>query len=266
MATHHAEIGVYGGSGFYSLIENPHEVWIETPYGAAADKIALGEIAGRKVAFLPRHGKDHRYPPQSINYRANAWAFKELGITRIIGPTACGSLQPHVKPGSMVVADQIVDRTSGRKDTFYDGPVTTHISFADPYCPQLRASAIDALRALGIETHERGTIVVIQGPRFSTRAESKWFSSLGWEVINMTNYPESYLARELEMCYANISLITDYDVGLEGVEGIKPVSHADVMDVFARNNERVKAGIFKIIENMPADRTCTCGSALTGAR
>jgi 5'-methylthioadenosine phosphorylase len=261
-----AEIGVYGGSGFYSLMENPKEVWVETPYGMPSDKIALGEIAGRKVAFLPRHGKDHRYPPQSINYRANAWAFKELGITRIIGPTACGSLQPHVKPGSMVVADQIVDRTSGRKDTFFDGPVTTHVSFADPYCSQLRPIAVDALRGLGIDTHASGTIVVIQGPRFSTRAESKWFSGLGWEVINMTNYPESYLARELEMCYVNISLITDYDVGLEGQTGVKPVSHAEVIEVFASNNERVKQGIFKIIEALPAERTCSCGSALTGAR
>jgi 5'-methylthioadenosine phosphorylase len=261
-----AEIGVYGGSGFYSLIENPREVWVETPYGAPSDKIALGEIAGRNVAFLPRHGRDHRFPPQAINYRANAWAFKELGITRIIGPTACGSLQTHVRPGDMVVADQVVDRTTGRRDTFYDGPLTTHISFADPYCPQMRPIAIDALRTLGITTHDHGTIVVIQGPRFSTRAESKWFSGLGWEVINMTNYPECYLARELEMCYANISLITDYDVGLEGQAGIAPVSHAEVMKVFAGNNERVKQAIFRIVENMPAERTCSCGSALQGAR
>jgi 5'-methylthioadenosine phosphorylase len=266
MATESAEIGVYGGSGFYSLMDNPREVWVETPYGAPSDKIALGEIAGRKVAFLPRHGKDHRFPPQAINYRANAWAFKELGVTRILGPTACGSLQARVKPGSMVVADQIVDRTSGRKDTFFDGPLTTHVSFADPYCPQLRPIAVAALQGLGIETHATGTIVVIQGPRFSTRAESKWFSSLGWEVINMTNYPECYLARELEMCYANISLITDYDVGLEGQDGIKPVSHADVMQVFASNNERVKQGIFRIVETMPTERTCSCGTALTGAR
>ena len=266
MATDSAEIGVYGGSGFYSLMENTREIWVETPYGAPSDKIALGEIGGRKVAFLPRHGKDHRFPPQSINYRANAWAFKELGVTRIIGPTACGSLQAHVKPGSMVVADQIVDRTTGRKDTFYDGPITTHVSFADPYCAQMRPIAIQALRGLQIETHETGTIVVIQGPRFSTRSESKWFSSLGWEVINMTNYPESYLARELEMCYVNISLITDYDVGLEGQGGIEPVTHAAVMEVFASNNERVRQGIYKIIESMPKERTCTCGSALAGAR
>lgn len=261
-----AEIGVYGGSGFYSLLENPREVWVETPYGLPSDKIALGEIAGRSVAFLPRHGRDHRYPPHLINYRANAWAFKALGITRIIGPTASGSLQPRVKPGSMVVADQLVDRTTSRKDTFFDGPVVTHVGFADPYCPQLRPVAVAALRELGIETHDGGTIVVINGPRFSTRAESKWFGGLGWEVINMTNYPESYLARELEMCYVNISLITDYDVGLEGQADIPPVSHADVMAFFKQNNDRVKDGIFRMIDAMPRERTCNCGSALSGAR
>jgi 5'-methylthioadenosine phosphorylase len=261
-----AEIGVFGGSGFYSLLEGAYEITVETPYGPASDRIALGEIAGRRVAFLPRHGKDHRYPPQSINYRANLWAMRDLGVTRIIGPTACGSLKADVKPGDMVVADQLVDRTTGRKDTFYDGPITTHISFADPYCPQMRPIAVSVLRQLGITTHEHGTIVVIQGPRFSTRAESRWFSAAGWEVINMTQYPEVYLARELEICYVNISLITDYDVGLEGQAGLHPVSHEEVMRVFAGNNERVKAAIGTIIANLPDERTCGCASALTGAR
>jgi 5'-methylthioadenosine phosphorylase len=258
-----AEIGVFGGSGFYSLIENAREVWVETPYGAPSDRVALGEIAGRTVAFLPRHGRDHRYPPHAINYRANLWAMKELGVTRIVAPTACGSLKRDVEPGHMVVADQVVDRTSGRADTFYDGPVTTHVSFADPYCPQLRPVAIDALRAVGVTTHERGTIVVIQGPRFSTRAESKWFQDAGWEVINMTQYPECYLARELEMCYVNISLITDYDVGLDGAP---PVTHESVLEVFAKNNELVKRAIVGLVSATPAERTCGCGSALAGAR
>ena len=258
-----ADIGVFGGSGFYSLIENAREVWIETPYGAPSDRVALGEIAGKRVAFLPRRGKDHRFPPQAINYRANLYAMKRLGVSRIIAPTACGSLAVHVKPGSMVVADQIVDRTTGRRDTFFDGPVTTHVSFADPYCPTLRGIAAKSLVELGIETHERGTVVVIQGPRFSTRAESKWFQSQGWEVINMTQYPESYLARELEICYANISLITDYDVGLEGMS---PVSHAEVMKVFASNNERVKAALGKIIERIDLHADCSCRHALDGAR
>ncbi len=261
-----ADIGVFGGSGFYSLIENAREVAVETPYGPPSDKLALGEIAGKRVAFLPRHGKDHRFPPHMINYRANLWAMKALGVGRIIAPTACGSLKPECKPGSMVVADQVVDRTTGRIDTFYDGPITTHVSFADPYCPTMRPIAIDALRGLSIDTHDRGTIVVIQGPRFSTRAESKWFSSLGWEVINMTQYPESYLARELEMCYVNISLITDYDVGLEGMQGIKPVSHHEVIEVFNKNNARVKDGIFKIVEQLDVNADCRCQHALEGAR
>jgi 5'-methylthioadenosine phosphorylase len=225
--------------------------------------LALGEVAGKRVAFLPRHGKHHQYPPQAINFRANLWAMKELGVTRIIGPTACGSLKADVKPGEMVVADQVVDRTTGRIDTYYDGPITTHISFADPYCPQMRPIAIDALRATGVTTHERGTIVVIQGPRFSTRAESKWFQDAGWEVINMTQYPECYLARELEMCYVNISLITDYDVGLEGMPA---VSHHEVIEVFNRNNERVKSAIGRIVEKIPLGSDCTCQNALDGAR
>ena len=261
--TERADIGVFGGSGFYSLIEGAKEVWVETPYGAPSDRVALGEIGGKRVAFLPRHGKDHRYPPHVINYRANAYAMKALGVTWIIAPTACGSLKREVKPGSMVVADQVVDRTTGRKDTFFDGPVTTHVSFADPYCPTLRPIAVGALRSLDIDTHERGTIVVVQGPRFSTRAESKWFQGQGWEVINMTQYPEAYLARELEMCYVNISLITDYDVGLEGMP---PVSHHEVIEVFKRNNERTKAAIAKIVDGIHVDADCSCRHALEGAR
>ncbi|MGC9992878.1 MAG: S-methyl-5'-thioadenosine phosphorylase [Candidatus Cybelea sp.] len=258
-----ADIGVFGGSGFYSLIANAREAWVETPYGAPSDKVALGEIAGRRVAFLPRHGKDHRFPPQAINYRANLYAMKKLGVKWIVAPTACGSLLESVPPGSMVVADQLVDRTSGRKDTFYDGPITTHVSFADPYCPTMRPIAIQALKSLDIETFERGTVVVIQGPRFSTRSESKWFQSQGWEVINMTQYPEAYLARELEMCYVNISLITDYDVGLEGMPA---VSHHEVIEVFNRNNERVKNAIGRIIEKIPLGSDCSCRHALEGAR
>ncbi len=264
--TDSAEVGVFGGSGFYSLLAGMREVKVETPYGEPSDALALGEVGGHKVAFLPRHGKSHALPPHMINYRANLWAMKSLGVTRIIGPTAAGSLKAGVKPGDFVVSDQLVDRTTGRKDTFYDGPITTHVSFAHPYCPQLRTLAIGVIRGLKIPVHERGTVVTIQGPRFSTIAESRWFSSAGWEVINMTQYPEAYLARELEICYANISLITDYDVGLEGQSGIAPVTHEGVIEVFNANNERVKKVINQMIERMPRERACTCGSALTGAR
>lgn len=261
-----AEIGVFGGSGFYSLIEGVRELKVETPYGAPSDVLALGEIAGRRVAFLPRHGKSHSLPPHMINYRANAWAMKELGVTRIIGPCAAGSLKAAVKPGDFVVCDQLVDRTTARKDTFYDGPITTHVSFAYPYCPQIRSVALDVIKGDGIPVHDKGTVVTIQGPRFSTVAESRWFSSHGWEVVNMTQYPEAYLARELEMCYANISLITDYDVGLEGQPGIEPVTHEAVIKIFEENNAKVRRVIFKMVESLPAERTCSCGSALSGAR
>jgi 5'-methylthioadenosine phosphorylase len=261
-----AEIGVFGGSGFYSLLNGAREVAVETPYGAPSDLVALGEVAGRRVAFLPRHGKHHEFPPQVVNYRANVWAMKELGVERIIGPAACGSLKRSVKPGDMLVADQLVDFTNGRKDTYYDGPIATHVSFADPYCPQLRTVATAALRKLEIPVHDTGTVVVIGGPRFSTRAESRWFTASGWDVVNMTQYPEAYLARELEMCYVNISLVTDYDVGLEGAVDQEPVSTESVMRVFMENIERLRSAILEIVATTPGEYTCTCRSALSRAR
>ncbi len=257
-----AEIGVFGGSGFYELIENPSEHKVDTPFGAPSSPIMHGEIGGRSVAFLPRHGKDHSLPPHMINYRANVWAMKKLGVQRIIGPNACGSLQSDVKPGDFVICDQFVDRTWGRKDTFYDGPITTHVSSADPYCSVMRQAAIEAAGGLGIKAHANGTVVVIQGPRFSTRAESKWFASQGWEVINMTQYPECYLARELEICYCNISLITDHDAGAEGAE---PVTNDEVVRVFNENNSKVKELLYKMIPSLPQARDCACSSALDGA-
>jgi 5'-methylthioadenosine phosphorylase len=206
----------------------------------------------------------HQFPPHVVPYRANLWAFKELGVERVIGPCAAGSLQPHVKPGEFVVCDQLVDRTAGRVSTFYDGPETTHISFADPYCPTMRSTAIEQATSLGIPTHERGTVVVIQGPRFSTRAESRHYSQQGWEVINMTQHPEAALARELEMCYANVSLITDFDVGVEG-QG-DAVSHEEVIRVFTENNERLRSLLFRMIVSLPDERDCQCETALVNAR
>jgi len=262
MASPTAEIGVFGGSGFTSLLDSAEEFLIETPYGAPSAPVTIGEIGGRTVAFLPRHGAAHELPPHMIDYRANVWAMKQLGVTRIIGPNACGSLQADVKPGDFVICDQFVDRTWGRKDTFYDGPVTTHVSSADPYCPTRRAVAIEQARGLGITVHETGTVVVIQGPRFSTRSESRWFASQGWEVINMTQYPECYLARELEICYCNISLITDHDAGAEGAQ---PVSNDEVVRVFAENNEKVRALLHAMIPALPVERPCVCAHALAGA-
>ena len=262
MASPQAEIGVFGGSGFYSLLDDPVEVKIDTPYGAPSAPVMLGDIGGRRVAFLPRHGSRHELPPHMINYRANVWAMKTLGVTRIVGPNACGSLQANVKPGDFVLCDQFVDRTSGRKDTFYDGPTTTHVSSADPYCPTMRAIAAEKGRGLGITMHETGTVVVIQGPRFSTRAESRWFAAQGWEVINMTQYPEAYLAREMEMCYCNISLITDYDAGAEGAD---PVTNDEVVRVFSANLDKLKDLLFAMIPALPEERPCVCATALDGA-
>jgi 5'-methylthioadenosine phosphorylase len=260
-----AEIGVFGGSGFYRLLEQPREQRVETPYGPPSDVLHIGEIGGRRVAFMPRHGGRHEYPAHAVNYRANVWAMWSVGVSRLLGPCAAGSLQRHVKPGDFVVCDQFVDRTRGRADTFYNGPQTVHISTADPYCPELRPLMSAAARHLDIPVHDGGTVVVIQGPRFSTRAESRWFSAQGWEVINMTQYPEAALARELEMCYVNVSLITDYDAGMEGEPGIAAVSAEAVVRVFTQNNARLLELLHLLIPRIPAARTCPCGSALQGA-
>lgn len=260
----HADIGVFGGSGFYSLFDQAETFQPETPYGPASDKISIAEIAGKRVAFLPRHGADHRYLPAQVPYLANMWAMKQLGVKQILGPCAAGSLQPDIKIGSFVVCDQFVDRTTGRPDTFYRGPVTTHISAAEPYCQRVGQIAYEAGQALNLDIHKSGTMVVIQGPRFSTKAESRWFSQMGWHVVNMTGYPECILARELDMCYTNISLITDYDAGLDGIA--PPVSIDDVMRIFAQNTEVMKELVLSIIKRLPLDVDCSCHHAVTTAR
>jgi 5'-methylthioadenosine phosphorylase len=244
-----AEIGVFGGSGFYSLLEDVREIKVDTPYGPPSDSLFLADVAGRKVAFLPRHGRRHTIPPHRINYRANVWAMRSLGVKAAISPCAAGSLQLAVKPGDFVVCDQFVDRTTGRADTFYDGPIVTHLSSAEIYDPVLRRLAIDTIRDHRIEVHERGTVVVIQGPRFSTKAESKWFSDAGWEVINMTQYPEAWLCRELGMSVVNISLITDYDAGVH--EGTEAVNATDVLAVFTANAERIQKVVLDLIGRFP---------------
>jgi 5'-methylthioadenosine phosphorylase len=261
-----AEIGVFGGSGFYAFLDEVEEVPVGTPYGAPSSPAFVGTLGDRRVAFIPRHGVRHELPPHAINYRANVWAMRELGVRWIIGPCASGSLQPGVRIGEFVVCDQFVDRTSGRRDTFYDGPVSIHVSAADPFSPVLRSLLVERCRALDIPVHDGGTVVVIQGPRFSTRAESRWFSGMGWEVVNMTAYPEGHLARELELCYANVSLITDYDVGLEGMAGVPAVTADEVMRVFNDNNERLRALLFDVIPRIPREPDPHCANALAGAR
>lgn len=253
-----ADIGIFGGSGFYSFLKDIQEIEVDTPYGKPSDKFMLATYDNKKIAFLPRHGRDHSIPPHLINYRANIYGMHLLGVKWIIGPTATGSLQPHIKPGDFVIVDQFVDRTSARKDTFFEGPEVKHISAAYPYCPELRRIAYEAALKRGVDVHEKGTTVIIQGPRFSTVSESKWFSSMGWDVINMTNYPECILAKELGICYANISLVTDYDAGLEGRDDIKPVTHSEVMRVFAKNNEILKEVLFDIIGSIDLNSAHSC--------
>ncbi len=261
-----AEFGVFGGSGLYSFFKLAQKVQVETPYGLPSAPLTVSKIGRRGVAFLPRHGLHHEFPPHMVPYRANIFAFKQLGVSRIIGPCAAGSLEPEVKPGDIVFCDQFVNFTNGRRDTFYDGPETTHVGVADPYCPELRKVGIEAATRLGLEFRKKGTVVVVQGPRFSTRSESKFFRMQGWEVINMTQYPEVALAREQEICYVNISLVTDYDVGLEGDPKAKPVSHEEVIKVFNRNLTSLRSLISEIVKQAPARRGCDCKSALKHAR
>ena len=259
-------IGVFGGSGFYNLLSDVRREHIKTPYGEPSGDFALGSVDGVEVAFLPRHGSKHTIPPAQINYRANLWAMRKLGVTQLIAPTAAGSLQPGVKPGDFVVCDQFVDRTHGRADSFFTGPRVAHVSTADPYCPRLRRLAVEIGRGLGVTVHETGTVVVVNGPRFSSRAESRWFAAQGWEVINMTQYPELVLARELELCYVNLALITDYDSGLEGSPEIPPVSVAGVEAFFKSNTERVRELIHKLIPRLAdGERDCPCPTAMKHA-
>ncbi|HEX7256230.1 MAG TPA: S-methyl-5'-thioadenosine phosphorylase [Gaiellaceae bacterium] len=258
-----ADVGVFGGSGFYSFLEDVEQVEVETPFGPPAAPVTIGEVGGKRVAFLPRHGPEHELPPHRIPYRANVWAMHELGVRRIIGPNASGALKADLELGEFVVCDQFVDRTSGRGDTFYDGPETTHVSAADPYCPDLRGLLVETAGELGIPVRDGGTVVVVQGPRFSTRAESTWFQDAGWDVINMTAYPEGYLARELQLCYANISMVTDHDVGVEGTE---PVSHERVIEVFNANNARLRELLFAVIPKIGEQPEDVCATALRGAR
>ncbi len=246
-----AEIGVFGGSGFYSLLDDVREIKVDTPYGPPSDSFFLATVGGRRVAFLPRHGRRHTLPPHKVPYRANVWAMRSLGVKAVISPCAAGSLQAHVEPGHFVVCDQFVDRTNGRDDTFFDGPIVSHVSSAEIYDPTLRQLAIDVIREHGITVHERGTVVVIQGPRFSTRAESRWFMDAGWEVINMTQYPEAYLCRELGMAVVNIALITDYDAGV--IEGTEAVTAHDVLSVFQENAARIQKVVLDMIGRFPTD-------------
>jgi 5'-methylthioadenosine phosphorylase len=252
-----AEVAVIGGSGLYEFLDGPQTLEVSTPYGLPSADIAIGEVAGRAVAFLPRHGPRHELPPHRVNYRANLWALRAVGVRRILAPCAVGSLQPTVGPGALVVPDQLVDRTSGRIQTYMDSGAV-HTGFADPYCPSLRRSLVEA----GSDIIDGGTMVVIEGPRFSTRAESRWYADQGWSLVNMTGHPEAVLARELAMCYAAVALVTDRDAGISvGVA----VSQAEVFAEFARNVQRLRDYLGRVIASLSAERSgCECAGALDG--
>jgi 5'-methylthioadenosine phosphorylase len=253
-----AEIGVIGGSGLYALLEGATEHELSTPYGAPSDPVTIAEVGGRRVAFLPRHGRDHRYPPHKIPYRANLWALRSLGVRQILGPCAVGGLRADHGPGTFVVPDQLIDRTSGRVQTYYDEGAV-HVSFADPYCPDGRAAVLEATD----DAVDGGTMVVIEGPRFSTRAESRWYASIGGTIVNMTGHPEAVLARELGLCYTAIALVTDLDAG---VDAQTSVTHQEVFEVFGRNVERLRSVLLTAVRRLPAERTCPCARALDGLK
>lgn len=252
-----AEIGIIGGSGFYELLTDATEVEVTTPFGPPAAPITVGELSGRRVAFLPRHGRDHEYAAHRVPYRANVWAMASLGVRALIGPCSCGSLQPDLHPGDFVVVDQLVDRTWGRPDTFHDvgAPEGTpgseghvhHQSFAEPYDADLRAALVAAAREQRVAVHDGGTMVVINGPRFSTRAESVWFRQMGWSVVNMTGYPESILAAEAGLPYATVALVTDYDAGVDGHE---PVTMHAVLEVMRSNVARLRDVLADVVTRL----------------
>ena len=245
-------LGVIGGSGFYTFfgpsIESARTITVDTPYGEPSAPVTIGTVGEHEVAFLPRHGATHQFSAHTVPYRANMWALRKLGVRRVFGPCAVGSLNPENGPGAVVVPDQLVDRTTGRADTYFDSGAI-HVDFADPYCPTLRA-AVTGLPGVV----DGGTMVVIQGPRFSTRAESQWFASAGFSLVNMTGYPEAVLARELEMCYAAITLVTDLDAGVRAGDGVKAV---EVFAQFERNIELFKKLVREAIGRVAAERTCT---------
>jgi 5'-methylthioadenosine phosphorylase len=256
--TARADVAVIGGSGLYALLDDAEELVVETPYGAPSDPITVATVRGRRVAFLPRHGRDHRYPPHRIPYRANLWALRAVGARQVVAPCAVGGLRPDLGPGTFVVPDQLVDRTTTRAQTYYDDGAV-HVNFADPYCPVGRRTVLE--KATGVAVVDGGTMVVVEGPRFSTRAESRWFTAIGGAVVNMTGHPEAVLARELAMCYTAIALVTDLDAGVEGDHG---VTQEEVFRVFAENTERLRPLLLDVVAALPAERDCPCAHALDG--
>jgi 5'-methylthioadenosine phosphorylase len=243
-----APIGILGGTGLYSLLDPAAEVAVATPYGAPSAPVALGELGGRRVAFLPRHGRRHEFPPHALPYRANLWALRSLGVREVLAPSAVGSLRADLEPGTALVPDQVVDRTSGREHTFVGpGAVVSHAGFADPSCPRGRRALVSALARSALPVTDGGTLVVINGPRFSSRAESRWHSGQGWDVVGMTGMPEAALARELALCYSTASIVTDLDAGVEAGSG---VTHAEVLRLFAASQDALRGALTEAVRSL----------------
>lgn len=256
---HTAEIGIIGGTGVYDseIIEDAQEVKIHTPYGAPSSLITVGTYKDRKVAFIPRHGKEHTIPPHNIPVRANIWALKQLGVKRVLASSAVGSLREDYKPKDFVLTDQFIDRTKNRPDTFYEGGRIAHISSADPVCPQLHRFFGEYAKKIGLPIHTKGTYVCIQGPRFSSRAESRLFRQWGCDIVGMTMYPEVMLAREAEICYVSVAMVTDYDVWAD-----RPVTANEVIETMHSNSANFKKLIMGAIPLIPDERDCECREAL----
>jgi len=256
------EIGIIGGTGIYDsgLLENTQEVEIETPYGKPSDTITVGVFNGRKIAFLPRHGKKHTIPPHMINFKANIWAFKELGVTRIIAPSAVGSLKEELEPGHFALPSQFLDFTKSRDGSFSEEGRVIHISVAEPFCPELQSSILKVTDKQNLKIHKDCTYVCIEGPRFSSKAESKFYRSTGADIIGMTLVPECQLAREAQICYASISTVTDYDVWAE-----KPVTAKQVLETLSKNVEKTKKILTELMDTIPKTRSCSCAKALEEA-
>jgi len=253
-----AEIAIIGGTGVYDpeAFEDAKEVQIETPFGKPSDSIVVGNFAEKKVAFLPRHGRGHIYSPTHVPYRANIFALKKLGVKRIIGVAAVGSLKEEIKPLDIVIPNQIYDRTKFRISTFFED-VVVHVGVADPFCPQLSKIAADVIKELGYDFHFGGTYVCIEGPQFSTKAESETYRKLGFDIIGMTVIPEAKLAREAEICYTTIATVTDYDVWRG-----EPVDVAMVIENAKKNEEKVRKILREFIPRIPEERECECKDAL----
>lgn len=257
-----AEIGIFGGTGIYDsgLLQDSREIRIRTPYGETSDDITIGEFKGRKIAFLPRHGKKHTIPPHMINFQANIWAFKELGVKRIIAPSAVGSLKEEIKPGHFALPDQFIDFTKSRKYSFTEKGRVIHISVADPFCPELQKCVADTAEAQNLTIHKDSTYVCIEGPRFSTKAESRFYKTMGADIIGMTLVPECQLAREAQMCYVSVSTVTDYDVWAD-----KPVTAKEVIETLGKNVQSTKKLLAALIDAIPNQRKCACEKALSEA-